>query len=310
MSINVRELAEYLGERIVRTGKRHGLLYIETTRRKYLLKPIADRHHVLWWQRVDRAIRERGFTSMPDFFVWKNEWLVMRFISGRQARYSRYRDVMVGAQLLARFHVAARGIESGATRGREAATLAQRVQKRFEQYEQSCREPVSFLPAAVRDDYRRWGEWALRKIEASPIHAVTRFEKAKRAVAHRDLASHNIVIGKGGKPWLIDFETAAFDAQIGDVWQMTSRTLVEWHWDPRVYEAILANYQLVRPLRPEEQVVLDRLLMFPNDFFREQTGLLKGRRGYSLQKVAPYLLMMVQDRPRWLQFLRWLGVAW
>ena len=48
-------------------------------------------------------------------------------------------------------------------------------------------------------------------------------------MAHRDLASHNILIGVTGKPWLIDFETADPDAQLGHLWQLASRALVEWH---------------------------------------------------------------------------------
>ncbi len=126
-------------------------------------------------------------------------------------------------------------------------------------------------------------------------------------MAHRDLASHNILIDESGKSWLIDFETAEYDAQIGDLWQLLSRSLSEQDWDPTVLRETVAAYEKNRPLVPAERMILSVLLGFPNEFFREVLGLTLEKKGYTKEKTLPYLQKIARALPQWQEFSPGLG---
>lgn len=310
MRFNLDELEKYLGESIVTKDNRHGFLFVCTPHSQWLIKPIKRCSKAVWWKEADRLIRQNGFRSMPDFFVWKNKWFVMSYISGRTADYRHATDLEKCATFLARFHLAARHIPN--TGGIEVRhTLPERLTKRLDQYHDYFHR-LQYDPELyfVGEEYRQMGLRALERIEASSLKALTRADVMQGAIAHRDLASHNILLGQSGNPWLIDFETAGYDWQLGDLWQMMSRSLVEWRWDPDIYNHILRNYESVRPLSFEERETLQQLFLFPNDFYREVLGLLKRRSGFSARHVMPYLKTMIRHRERWYTFLKYLGVVW
>lgn len=310
MQVELNKLQQRLGEPIVQKGTRHGFLYIVTSGSAWLVKPVRDTKRALWWEQADPLIRNRGFRAMPDFFVWQDEWLVMRYISGRTVQYGNFWDLLQSVKMLARFHAASEAIPKNKS-GHSGSTLPERLVHRYEQYSR-LHSRLQYFPGllSVSDEFRQLGERALNRIEKTALRDLTRSDVERGTVAHRDLASHNILISPEGKTWLIDFETADLDVQLGDLWQMAGRALVEWHWNPNIYESILHTYETIRPLSTIERLTLQQLFAFPNDFYREVLGLLKRRSGFAEHKVIPYLQMMIRDRSRWYAFLQHLGVAW
>lgn len=311
MRVELNKLAKRLGEPIVHTGQKHGFSYIVTPSSAWLLKPVRDLKRALWWKQTDRRIRERGFQAMPGFFIWQDEWAVMHYIAGRTAQYRHIWDLQQAVTLLARFHVAANRMPNYALTSTRS-TLPERLAGRYEQYKLLHDQLSSAYPELLpmSKEFLRLGEIALKRIDDTALVRLTQKDVAQGSIAHRDLASHNILIGYYETPWLIDFETAGADIQLGDLWQICSRALVEWHWDPYIYGFILRTYQMIRPLNEEERSTLSTLFLFPNDFYREALGLLKRRRGFSEHKVIPYLQMIFRDRKRWLAFLQHVGTAW
>lgn len=311
MQVTLTALERRLREPIIYSGKKHGFAYIVTPSTEWLAKPVHDFKRALWWERTDAWIRERGFTAMPGFFVWQNNWAVMRYIQGRTAQYRSLWDLQQAVRLLAQFHTAANRVQHTPISHR-GSTLPERLIYRHEQYrclhEQLSYDYPQFLP--ISNEYLRLGEKALNRLDDTALMDLTQSDMARGSVAHRDLASHNIVINRQGKPWLIDFETTDFDIQLGDLWQIASRALVEWHWAPHIYDIILRTYEQIRPLNVAERFTLAHLFLYPNDFYREALGLLKRRSGFSQRKVIPYLQMMIRDRGQWYAFLRYVGVTW
>lgn len=310
MQVKLDALENRLKEPIIKTGQHNGLLLVVTPGSCWLVKPIHNAKRAEWWELTDQFLRQRGFRSMPESFIWQNNWLVIRYIPGRTANYNDIQDLQRCVTLLAHFHLASRQVYKPVFFDAKS-TLDERLIRRFEQYERVCDQLTHFPQLAVASKvYRRLGDQALSKIDETTLKSITQFDIEQGAVAHRDLASHNIMIDWEERPWLIDFETAGLDAQLGDLWQLASRALVEWHWNPHIYETILRTYEVIRPLSRKERVMLSQLFMFPNDFYREVIGLFKQKKGFSAQKVIPYLHMIIHDQKEWLAFLRWLGVAW
>lgn len=321
MYIDWGRLQQNMGAPIGRIARHRDFIRFETTYGTWFMKPVRRLDQTLWWQRMDPILRACGFEAMPDFFVWDSKWIVMRYIPGRVARYRSKRDLIQAAGLLAKFHVASRAYSKAVPRF-SVNPLPERLNRRVGQFSNlmasihhkraTCSEqtvPVSLL-LSVGDTYLRWGERAIVRLNELGLSASTNQDVTRQAVAHRDLASHNIVIDNLNRPWLIDFETAAFDLQLGDLWQMASRALVEWHWDTAIYHHILVSYERVRPLEKKEKELLHHLFLFPNDFYRETLGLYKKRRGFVKTHVWSLLQQMVRDQRRWQSFLQEIGVAW
>lgn len=310
MALDVRDLEEHLGEPIIHIGQKHGFPYILTASTSWLAKPIRDLERMLWWQQTDELLRQREFHAMPAFFIWQGKWVVMQYIPGRTARYRNMSDLQRAVRLLARFHVAAHQAQQPSPL-RSGIRLPERLTNRYEQYRQLHSQLANFphlFPASKQ--FALLGGKALERLRHTPLADLTNIDQEQGAVSHRDLASHNILIDESETAWLIDFDTANVDLRLGDLWQMCSRALVEWHWNPHIYDTILQTYETVRPLNALERSTLAHLFLYPNDFYREALGLLKRRSGFSHHKVIPYLQMMCRDCEKWYAFLRYIGVAW
>lgn len=245
---------------------------------------------------------------MPKFFIWQDKWLVMRDIPGRTVQYSDLGELQQSVALLARFHKAS--CQTQVPFVGMGSLLPERLVTRYAQYKHLYKN-LAYFPGLqpFLEEYEHLGKKSLHRINATALASLTRADIEQGAIAHRDLASHNILISNKGEPWLIDFELAASDIQLGDLWQLASRALVEWRWDPHIYDIILHTYHAIRPLNAEEKFVLQHLFLFPNDFYREALGLLKQRKGFVPHKVIPYLQRMIHDREHWFVFLSHVGVA-
>lgn len=233
----------------------------------------------------------------------------MRFLCGRTIRYQNVEQLREAVKLLARFHKAAHGIRTPS--GRTANQLPEKLTRRYKQYEEMY-SALSAFPefSLVAEEYRMVGEQALHRLTHSALKRLTKADAAAGCVAHRDLASHNILMNNENELWLIDFETADIDLQLGDLWQLASRALAVWRWDPAIYGLILRAYEEIRPLSADERMTLGQLFLFPNDFYRESLGLLRRREGFVAHRVIPYLRMLIRDREYWRLFLQAIGAVW
>jgi hypothetical protein len=138
-----------------------------------------------------------------------------------------------------------------------------------------------------------------QQLEKLPLREITYEERALHCLNHRDLASHNWIIDSSGQPWLIDFETADYDCQLGDVWQIGTRILSENNWSDSWVERFFRSYEVYRPLSAVEKKMISTLFSFPNEFFRETIGLVEKKRGYSHRVTLPYLQRLVEHREHW-----------
>jgi Ser/Thr protein kinase RdoA (MazF antagonist) len=139
---------------------------------------------------------------------------------------------------------------------------------------------------------------AYERLQKLPFSRFVWEERQRHSLTHRDLASHNWLWEANGNIWLIDFETADYDAQIGDLWQMVSRVMAEQNGLSGWFDHAMKEYQLIRPLSSEERTYLSILVAFPNEFFREVIGLVEQKRGYSLKASLPYLKRLGNNRKK------------
>lgn len=301
-------------ERILHTAVRNITPYrknwcLHTDGQKWIAKRARSSTRLRWWLKVDHELRMRGFTMMPPIRSDGFEWILTPFLEGKTGSYTKLDDVKKMVEVLAHFHATGRGCTTPPAEG-AAFLLTQRLHDRLVQFYQLMKKADS-IPGELGKLLRQYGRdfyldglKAWQQLEWLPLQKINEEERWMRFITHRDLASHNWIIAPDGQPWLIDFETADYDCQLGDVWQIASRILSEHNWADEWCETVLYKYDSVRPLSALEKQIIYTLFSFPNEFFREAIGLVEKKRGYVLKHTLPYLQKLAEQRGEWQSQLR------
>jgi Phosphotransferase enzyme family len=275
----------------------------------WVVKPVRYPAQLRWWLSVDRELRMRGFQAMPPIYTDGGRWLITPLIDGFPVSYRDRKQVRKAARLLATFHRLGRGLATPPFHRRSHQFL-RRLDARLSSFgrllktAEGIEGEIGELLRLYGKTYYRYGLEARKRIADYPLFDLFEREWRARFVVHQDLASHNWLVDRGGNLWLIDFETADYDWQLGDLWQFLSRVLPEQGWSRSVWSEIIAAYGEIRPLSSLEMAILRDLLGFPNEFFRETSGVIKGKRGYHPEAVIPYLKRIVGATPAWRRFLK------
>lgn len=278
---------------------------VETTDgKRWLGKKIARPDHLQWWSAVDGELRSRGFLSMPAFYTDGRSYVLTPWIHGKMSSYQDLDQAMMLMKQLAFFHQAGTGLQTPPKK--EVAFLFyERLYTRLKRFYRLMRklhhipgEVGRFLshvgPLFYQDGYQTWIE-----VTQLPLQMHTDWNHKYHFLAHRDLASHNWLIDQKQQGWLIDFDTAEYDSQLGDLWQMLTRIMAEHDWDQQVFVRLLSSYESIRPLDKVEKKILVTLLGFPNEFFREAIGLCMRKEGYHYRSTFPYLQRLAKNRLLW-----------
>ncbi|MBA4495772.1 phosphotransferase [Paenactinomyces guangxiensis] len=310
----MREPRQVQMEQILHTAVRNITPYrkhwcIETDEEKWIAKRTRFPLRLKWWIQVDQELRRRGFTRMPPIRSDGVHWMLTPFIEGKTVSYSQMDEVEKIVPVLAHFHRIGRGLRTPPEQG-AAFLLYHRLHDRLVRFYQVMRKAPS-LQGELGELLRIYGKdfyldavKAWEELKWLPLASLNHEQRYRRYLTHRDLASHNWIIDSQGKPWLIDFETADYDCQLGDVWQIASRILSENNWSEKWYSKIFLAYESVRPLSALEKRIIVILLSFPNEFFRESIGLVEKKKGYSIRHSLPYLQKLAAQRDRWRQQIK------
>jgi CotS family spore coat protein len=307
---SVRELESILNKPVLARRSFHHLWMIETEGKSFwIAKSVRNSLHLRWWLQVDSILRQRGFMNMLPIWTDQKNWMLTPFCAGNRGSYRLLDHVQRAVYQLARFHHLGRYLPIPPPSSQAAFLLAGRIKRRLDSFAQMMHHSDSipgeegeflrhYAPLFYQDGIRTW-----QQLQQTPLYGLIRKDVQQRAVAHRDLASHNWLFTKN-RCWLIDFDTAGYDGQIGDLWQITARILHEHRWSERVWQLILETYQAVRPLSQAEKEVLVALLAFPNDFFREASGWWRRRKGFHQDAVFSFLKRLAHERKLWQKQVR------
>ncbi|MBA4600824.1 phosphotransferase [Thermoactinomyces mirandus] len=285
---------------------------IETDFMWWIAKPVPG-SKAKWWHQVDSELRNRGFHSMLPMITDGYQWILTPFIQGQSCKYNKMSEVKRMVKTLAHFHRVGRNLR---TPPPEAAfLLSHRLVNRLQKFHRlllsadQVKSPLRELLLKTGKDFYLDGIEAWKRLEKLPFQDWIERERSHHVLAHRDLASHNWMTDQTGALWLIDFETADYDAQVGDVWQMSTRILAANQYPERGIETILRAYEMVRPLAGIEKKILAALFLYPNEFFREMIGLVERKRGYEIKVSYPYLKQIACNRKKWkkqiAEFMYW-----
>jgi CotS family spore coat protein len=281
---------------------------------RWLAKPARDKKQFDWWCNVDQELRDRGFQAMPKTKQVGN-WVLSDYIEGKICRYRDIDDLGKLIRTLAQFHKQGQQLDTPPN-NQVVYLLSDRLYERLSCFysqltrNEVVRNQLEALLVHYGPMFYQQGYLAYYTLCNHGLEKYAREAYSSHMLTHRDLASHNWMKDVQGNIWLIDFETADYDLQVGDLWQICSRILTEHHWDLSLFQSLLEEYEQIKPLTTWEKRTLAILFSFPNEFFRECIGLLEAKPGYKLELSLPYLEQIVTDYSIWMgsvhQIKKWL----
>lgn len=293
--------------------KRREVFLCRSNRGEWFIKRYPGYSTARWVTSLCSQLQQKGFHRTieyvysrdhhPFFSDGKYVYTVMKKIEGRHASYYDSRDLVRTISCLADFHRVARGIKGGPAPGFNRIPLLDKWKKRTRLFEQVVerlqlkehpgqleRWILEMAPGLLRDAYE-----VIDILQRSPLDEKVRQAVQEQRVAHRDLAPHNFLLSNR-HCYLIDFDTAMYDAPLVDLLQFMGRIMGLQGWDFNTFAALLQVYQKRMPLHDEDRALLYTLLRYPDDFMREVNGCFHDNSGYKA-KNAGYVIRL--EKKNW-----------
>lgn len=242
---------------------------------------------ILWLHHLSEQLKSKGFQYFPEievnhmgeaFFVINHRaYIVMPYLEGEKADYSRMDEINKVTQCLAAFHHSGSWINQK-FHPPKYQSIEKKLKDRLFQFKKMAlaienkyeKDHFERQILQLEKDMIRFAEYALHHIDFTLLEKYQREAVENRMVSHRDVANHNFIIGK--KTWMIDYDLSAYEPQFLDLWQLINRIMVERNWSMEDFHQIEKMYTLNRKLRSDEIRLLHQFSLFPNDFFREALG--------------------------------------
>lgn len=305
---NLRRVERALQTRVIEIEPQQKIWIIYTDNAKWVAKQCKSVRHQVWWSQIDRELRQRGFHAMPGFIHAGDGIVLTQYINGNTCKYRDRTEIELVLKQLAHFHQAGRGCSTPSSR-RAAFLLWERLGQRLRKFERHLSHSnlytgrISRMIQIAGHEMYQMGVNVWNQLCTTPFYQMAEQAHMEHHLCHRDLASHNWIIGNNQQAWLIDFDTAGYDAQWGDLWQICTRILTENHWDEYIWRKMIQSYEECQPLSDWEKYYIKVLFSFPNEFFRESMGVMEGKPGYHSDYTMPYLERIMDDVEHWKKFI-------
>lgn len=299
---------------------RRKALFLDTNRGPLFLKGYTSKARAEWVVSLSEQLLSKGFDQTleyvytredrPFFFLNGKYYVVIKPIKGRDAQYSNIYDILQTVYCLGEFHRHAQGIQGGPVFDTESAPIIDKWEDRLQRFSKIIdrmkrsrslggleKKIVRFSPFILQEAHQ-----SLDLARRSPLVEEYNLALQNQCVAHRDLASHNFLIGS--KTYLIDYDTSMYDTPLVDLIQMINRALDEQEWRFDIFAKILEQYQLSSTLTESQCALTYLLLRYPDNFMREVIGLYEGKAGFVSKRIDAYLTMIMKNWPERTRFFK------
>ncbi|OEF98029.1 hypothetical protein BHF71_03135 [Vulcanibacillus modesticaldus] len=279
--------------------KNYGILPNKITRFNHLLrvtsregewvikgykKPVSN---IMWINYLSQELKKKGFkrismilltnNGLPWFNIGEQLFILMPCIKGKMANYTMETDLEKVIEVLAGFHhhggwigddyfpniykpIYLKYLERLGRFQELYQHLINKVKK-----DQLDRQILVLAPTIIK-----LAKNSLQAIDLKQLNHLYQEAIDNHLVVHRDVASHNFIIGE--QSWIIDFDLSSYEPQFLDLLQLINRVIVDWNWDLEMFVKLENTYHSYRKIRNEEKKLIRQLSLFPNDFFRESLG--------------------------------------
>lgn len=203
-------------------------------------------------------------------------FVLYEWIEGKQLNFGRQEDFKAAMEGLAHFHISSKGYSPP-----EEARVSTKLAKWPEQYRSMLGrlnewKNISRPKAgtAVYDAYLKWvdqiialGEKAIQYIEASHYSTLSAPGSPAVVLCHQDYGKGNALLTPKGI-CVLDLDGVTFELAARDLRKIILKTMEnQGKWDEKTVADILAWYERVNMLSPDEKQMVYIDTLFPHSFF-------------------------------------------
>lgn len=153
-------------------------------------------------------------------------------------------------------------------------------------------------------EYLELASRSIERLSTEEYRTLVREYKRMGCFCHGDVAERNFVRGLDGVTYLIDLDSARLDLPVMDLVKFTRRVLKKARWNPAVAQTIIAAYQEVLPLRPEEIHLFGALMTFPQKFWRIADRYYHKTKFFSEEKAYHKLQNVLRQKEAFIRFIK------
>lgn len=238
---------------------------------------------------LSNALKEKGFDNVaPYVYTKNNEYLIKHkkssfyitdWIDGKEVDFKNLDDIMDCAKFLARFHIAAKGLEiphNIKIRNRHNNWL-----EHFNQHidtvkgfgEKIEKKPKTGFDLIFRNNlhiFMKEAEFAVSLLNTEEAKCALEEAEREKYICHDSYYYQNILRGSDNKLYLVDLESSLLDSPMSDLGKFIRRIICKtvFKWDFDLCRRIIDAYDSVRPITREELYPLLAMIAFPHKYWK------------------------------------------
>lgn len=249
---------------------------------------------------VTQRLKKNGFMNVPFFYPTKQNTFFVRhqrstfylthWIDGRELSFNSIDDILKAAELLANFHLAAKGLQPG----KEI-----KIRNHYHNWEKNfryCYEQINQFKRKIKALKKKTdfdelyynnavnlsddAKLALKLISGDANKKVCKAAVNEKYICHDSFYYQNILVDEDNQLHIIDLESCIQGIPVSDLGKFIRRILTrsKYLWDFDLCRKIIDSYNNARQLIREEYYVLLAMIIFPHKFWK------LGRKRYIKKK--------------------------
>lgn len=268
---------------------------------RYIFKPAGQLvHRIVFTYACMQYLAEHHFTQtqrylltregLPYVMVGNVPYVAVPVYKGKECSIESLEDVWAAARVLAEFHRASVGFThrcaleiagrytspefqgqpyARVDAGKMSGIFTKRCNE-LERFGRAARKSVQPFDCAylkIAEENIRRARKVCETLSSGVYEQVVGACMEKGGICHKDFTAHNVLLC-GGRAIVLNLEECSIDLPVCDLANLIKRRMRKCGWKIEDANRILAAYESVRPLTPEEKILLHAILAFPQKLWR------------------------------------------
>ncbi len=304
------ELWEQYPFAIESVSRVRGAFLCETKEGLFHLRETGSTEKRLRWENQIVRQLERQTGIPVDAYVENKEgnlrtegsdqraYAVKRWPGGRECSMAEPAEILWGTEVLARLH---RGLE-------EISRTAEREEEKpWDWREELARHTRELLRTRnyIRKK-RHKSELELQILGGFPqyyaeaqqaVELAAQEDLGEPLLCHGDYTHHHLLI-QGRQMAVVDFSHMGWGVPAGDLYLFFRKAMEKHGWSRQLGEAMLAGYQKIRPLPPQEKRYLRIRLRYPEKFWKQVNYYYNRKKSWMPLRNLEKLRLLEQQKER------------
>lgn len=279
--------------------------YLETKQGNLLLrKTIVPKDQIYFQYEVIEQLLQKGFKEIDKIYLNKKQnpyglyqdkyYILQSYHKTVEIDFTKEEDLKAIIEVLAKFHLAARNIDS-VTRNIDNASVkniygyfqkrltdTKNMKKKITKMSQKTKFEMLFLDNYK--DYEMLEYMALDLVSEKTSNQLMEKVRKEKTVIHNDYTYHAVGCLEGGGYKINNLDSCTYNIQLLDLTNVLTKIMQKNNWRMDLLDKLILSYDKVSTLSADEINVLKAMLIFPEKYasicFKYTTS--KHRNNYSM----------------------------